>query len=107
MVDGVEADEYPARLTELERQKLKTKWLQEQREQRARKYKQMEKKMIYQSIEEWKQGIREVFKSKLNYSDDCANNQADAFEDMYRGDELRELPTPDECFDAEMQASQG
>ena len=37
MVDGVEADEYPARLTELERQRLKTKWLQEQREQRARK----------------------------------------------------------------------
>ena len=36
MIDGVDADEEPARLTELERQKLKTKWLQEKREDRAK-----------------------------------------------------------------------
>ncbi len=60
----------------------------------------------FETVEQWKQGIRDVFKSKLNYSDELANNQADAFEDMYEGEDLKDLPTPLECFQAEMQASQ-
>ena len=36
-MDGVEADEDLARLTELERQKLKTKWLERERKDREAK----------------------------------------------------------------------
>ena len=37
MIDGVESDKAPERVSEIERQAEKTKWLQEQREERARK----------------------------------------------------------------------
>lgn len=42
MIDGVEADDDPARISEIKWQEEKTKLLQEQREQRARKAKQGE-----------------------------------------------------------------
>jgi hypothetical protein len=61
--------------------------------------------MKFKTIKEWKQGIREEFK-KNGYDYAAQNLQADAFEDMYKGDKVDELPSPAECFEAECNAGQ-
>ena len=63
--------------------------------------------MIFESKEEWKQAIRDTFKAETGCTNAYADTQADAFADMYQDDDLKDLPTPFECYQAEMQASCG
>jgi hypothetical protein len=60
--------------------------------------------MKFESIEEWKQEIRNIFKQQWGCSDSHCNIQADAFEDMHSGCGLNDLPDPMECFEAEASA---
>lgn len=61
--------------------------------------------MKYESIEEWKEEIRTIFKQETGCSDRHAKVQADAFEEMYEDHELDELPKPQECYEAELDAA--
>ena len=61
--------------------------------------------MKYESIDEWKQEIKTIFKQETGCSDHHANTQADAFEEMHSDCELDELPSPTECYEAEVDAA--
>lgn len=58
--------------------------------------------MTYGSIEEWKEEIKAIFKAEAGCSDIHCQIQADAFEEMYEGEELSDLPTPRECYEEEL-----
>lgn len=61
--------------------------------------------VTYESIEEWKQEIRTIFKQETGCSDHCCNVQADAFQEMHGDCALNELPSPMECYEAECDAA--
>jgi len=58
--------------------------------------------MPYETIEDWKQEIRNIFKAEAGCSDHFCNVQADAFEEMHSED-WPDVPTPRECFEDELQ----
>jgi len=58
--------------------------------------------MAYESIEEWKEAIKAVFKAEAGCSDSFCQTQADAFEEIHEGENLADLPTPEECYEEEL-----
>jgi hypothetical protein len=58
----------------------------------------------FESVQEWKTEIKRVFKVH-GYSEMEQNIQANAFEEMFLGDKVSDLPCPTECYDAEMSAA--
>lgn len=58
--------------------------------------------MTYESIEEWKDEIKAIFKAEAGCSDDFCQQQADAFESMHEGGDLCDLPSPQECYEEEL-----
>ena len=57
--------------------------------------------MKYETIEDWKNEIKRIFKETAKCTDSHCQTQADAFEEMHAQD-WPEVPTPEECFEAEM-----
>lgn len=57
--------------------------------------------MEYETIEEWKNEIKRLFKEKAQCSDSLCQIEANAFEEMHIQD-WPDVPSPQECFDEEM-----
>ena len=58
--------------------------------------------MTYENMKEWKEEIKAIFKAETGCSDVFCQQQADAFESMYEGDDLCDLPPPQECYEEEL-----